>query len=301
MYYTPYIFKLKHQNSNKKFSFQFGPFISTVGNNSIITRRVNNNDNRCITKDSFEPPPEHFYWVVWGEAVSLYAKVFCEGVSVCVGPGGRAARAPTPRRGRPQRCSHSVLSQRWTVPHAPLAATHNKTLGNWNLTWSAMWIEDSDFELVKWIKMPKIFLIKKRLHEQQLGLQEGQELLASKADSLCTGSPLDDGPIALLSKKDNAGKYIRFFNRINFLNLFIYVIFSIFSNNFFNRLSIILDYFYITIGNSTKTFSYLNGIPLTSSFYEFLFIASFVTATCSDKKKTRTYRIQFSTSRFSIR
>ncbi|XP_014361849.2 transcriptional regulator ovo isoform X1 [Papilio machaon] len=50
--------------------------------------------------------------------------------------------------------------------------------------------------------MPKIFLIKKRLHEQQLGLQEGQELLASKADTLCPGSPLDDGPIALLSKKD---------------------------------------------------------------------------------------------------
>ncbi|CAG5056028.1 unnamed protein product [Parnassius apollo] len=50
--------------------------------------------------------------------------------------------------------------------------------------------------------MPKIFLIKKRLHEQQLGLQEGQELLASKADPLCPGSPLDDGPIALLSKKD---------------------------------------------------------------------------------------------------
>ncbi|XP_030023604.2 transcriptional regulator ovo isoform X1 [Manduca sexta] len=50
--------------------------------------------------------------------------------------------------------------------------------------------------------MPKIFLIKKRLHEQQLGLQEGQELLASKADPLCPGSPLDDGPIPLLSKKD---------------------------------------------------------------------------------------------------
>ncbi|XP_061705795.1 transcriptional regulator ovo-like isoform X2 [Cydia pomonella] len=51
--------------------------------------------------------------------------------------------------------------------------------------------------------MPKIFLIKKRMHDQQLGLQEGQELLVSKADSLCPGSPLDDGPIALLSKKDN--------------------------------------------------------------------------------------------------
>ncbi|XP_026747302.1 transcriptional regulator ovo-like isoform X1 [Trichoplusia ni] len=50
--------------------------------------------------------------------------------------------------------------------------------------------------------MPKIFLIKKRLHEQQLGLQEGQELLASKSDPLCPGSPLDDGPIPLLSKKD---------------------------------------------------------------------------------------------------
>ncbi|XP_049864880.1 transcriptional regulator ovo-like isoform X2 [Pectinophora gossypiella] len=50
--------------------------------------------------------------------------------------------------------------------------------------------------------MPKIFLIKKRLHEQQLGLQEGQELLAGKADALCPGSPLDDGPIPLLSKKD---------------------------------------------------------------------------------------------------
>lgn len=54
--------------------------------------------------------------------------------------------------------------------------------------------------------MPKIFLIKKRLHEQQLGLQEGQELLASKTDPLCTGSPLDDAPIPLLSKKDCAGK-----------------------------------------------------------------------------------------------
>ncbi|XP_041973146.1 transcriptional regulator ovo-like isoform X2 [Aricia agestis] len=50
--------------------------------------------------------------------------------------------------------------------------------------------------------MPKIFLIKKRLYEQQLGLQEGQELLASKSDPLCPGSPLDDGPIPLLSKKD---------------------------------------------------------------------------------------------------
>ncbi|KAL4714414.1 hypothetical protein ACJJTC_017709 [Scirpophaga incertulas] len=50
--------------------------------------------------------------------------------------------------------------------------------------------------------MPKIFLIKKRLHEQQLGLQEGQELLGSKSDPLCTDSPLDDGPIPLLSKKD---------------------------------------------------------------------------------------------------
>lgn len=56
--------------------------------------------------------------------------------------------------------------------------------------------------------MPKIFLLKKRMHDQQLGLQEGQELLTSKADMLCPGSPLDDGPIALLSKKDNecAGK-----------------------------------------------------------------------------------------------
>lgn len=56
--------------------------------------------------------------------------------------------------------------------------------------------------------MPKIFLIKKRLHEQQLGLQEGQELLSSKVDPLCPGSPLDDGPIPLLSKKDKecAGK-----------------------------------------------------------------------------------------------
>ncbi|XP_026765411.1 transcriptional regulator ovo isoform X2 [Galleria mellonella] len=50
--------------------------------------------------------------------------------------------------------------------------------------------------------MPKIFLIKKRLHEQQLGLQEGQEFLSNKADPLCPGSPLDDGPIPLLSKKD---------------------------------------------------------------------------------------------------
>ncbi|XP_034825598.1 transcriptional regulator ovo isoform X2 [Maniola hyperantus] len=49
--------------------------------------------------------------------------------------------------------------------------------------------------------MPKIFLIKKRLHEQQLGLQEGQELLG-KGDPLCPGSPLDDGPVPLLSKKD---------------------------------------------------------------------------------------------------
>lgn len=50
--------------------------------------------------------------------------------------------------------------------------------------------------------MPKIFLIKKRLHEQQLGLQEGQELLASKSDPLCPSFPLDYGPIPLLSKKD---------------------------------------------------------------------------------------------------
>lgn len=50
--------------------------------------------------------------------------------------------------------------------------------------------------------MPKIFWIKKRLHEQQLELQEGQELLASKTDPLCPDSPLDDGPLPLLSKKD---------------------------------------------------------------------------------------------------
>ncbi|CAG9091172.1 unnamed protein product [Plutella xylostella] len=50
--------------------------------------------------------------------------------------------------------------------------------------------------------MPKIFLIKKRLHEQQLGLQEGQELLGAKADALCPGSPLDEPPLALLSKRD---------------------------------------------------------------------------------------------------
>ncbi|CAG9792069.1 unnamed protein product [Diatraea saccharalis] len=50
--------------------------------------------------------------------------------------------------------------------------------------------------------MPKIFLIKKRLHEQQLGLQEGLELLASKTDPLCSDSPLDDGPIPLLIRKD---------------------------------------------------------------------------------------------------
>lgn len=49
--------------------------------------------------------------------------------------------------------------------------------------------------------MPKIFLIKKRLHEQQLGLQEGHEFLANKS-GLCAESPLGDGPIALLSKKD---------------------------------------------------------------------------------------------------
>lgn len=49
--------------------------------------------------------------------------------------------------------------------------------------------------------MPKIFLIKKRLHEQQLGLQEGHELLAGKSD-LCPGSPLGDTPLPLLSKKD---------------------------------------------------------------------------------------------------
>ncbi|KAM3967926.1 LOW QUALITY PROTEIN: protein ovo [Aphomia sociella] len=50
--------------------------------------------------------------------------------------------------------------------------------------------------------MPKIFLIKKRLHEQQLGLQEGHELLASKSDPLCPGSPLDDGPLSRFSKRD---------------------------------------------------------------------------------------------------
>ncbi|CAB3228501.1 unnamed protein product [Arctia plantaginis] len=50
--------------------------------------------------------------------------------------------------------------------------------------------------------MPKIFLIKKRLAEQQLGLQVGLELLASKSDPLCPGFLLDDGPIPLLSKKD---------------------------------------------------------------------------------------------------
>ncbi|XP_053600075.1 transcriptional regulator ovo isoform X2 [Plodia interpunctella] len=50
--------------------------------------------------------------------------------------------------------------------------------------------------------MPKIFLIKKRLHEQQLGLQEAQELISNKTDPLCPGFSLDDGPIPLLSKKD---------------------------------------------------------------------------------------------------
>lgn len=56
--------------------------------------------------------------------------------------------------------------------------------------------------------MPKIFLIKKRLAEQQLGLQVGLELLASKSDPLGPGCLLDEGPIPLLSKKDKecAGK-----------------------------------------------------------------------------------------------
>ncbi|XP_075972082.1 uncharacterized protein LOC142973941 isoform X2 [Anticarsia gemmatalis] len=53
--------------------------------------------------------------------------------------------------------------------------------------------------------MPKIFWIKKRLHEQQLGLleqQEWQELLASKTDPLYPGFPIDIGPIPLIYKKD---------------------------------------------------------------------------------------------------
>ncbi|GBP61793.1 hypothetical protein EVAR_88716_1 [Eumeta japonica] len=49
--------------------------------------------------------------------------------------------------------------------------------------------------------MPKIFLIKKRLHEQQRGLQEGQELAK---DALCPGSPLDDAPLPLLSEDRHA-------------------------------------------------------------------------------------------------
>ncbi|XP_013185952.1 transcriptional regulator ovo isoform X2 [Amyelois transitella] len=49
--------------------------------------------------------------------------------------------------------------------------------------------------------MPKIFLIKKRLHEQQQSLQEAQDLLALKSDPLCPGSFLDDDPLPLLKDK----------------------------------------------------------------------------------------------------
>lgn len=53
--------------------------------------------------------------------------------------------------------------------------------------------------------MPKIFLIKNRLHQQQLRLQESQSLLANKGDeqTLCPGSPLDESePIPLVARRD---------------------------------------------------------------------------------------------------
>lgn len=50
--------------------------------------------------------------------------------------------------------------------------------------------------------MPKIFLIKNRLHQQQLRLQEAQGLLAKDDQGLCPGSPLDDGePLPLLKDR----------------------------------------------------------------------------------------------------
>lgn len=52
--------------------------------------------------------------------------------------------------------------------------------------------------------MPKIFLIKNRLHQQQLRLQESQSLLVNKDDqALCPGSPLDESePLPLVAKRD---------------------------------------------------------------------------------------------------
>lgn len=53
--------------------------------------------------------------------------------------------------------------------------------------------------------MPKIFLIKNRLHQQQLRLQESQSLLVNKGDeqALCPGSPLDESePLPLVARRD---------------------------------------------------------------------------------------------------
>lgn len=138
--------------------------------------------------------------------------------------------------------------------------------------------------------MPKIFLIKKRLHEQQLGLQEGLELLASKSDPLCPGSPLDDGPIALLSKKDKdcIGKCP--FVWVLSTTLFsssgissIYITIKFFYSNIKFLLSVINSIIFISLIFMFKSSSLLFWSKLL-----FLFIISFLTATCSPKKKILT-------------
>lgn len=51
--------------------------------------------------------------------------------------------------------------------------------------------------------MPKIFLIKNRLHQQQLRLLEAQNLLNKDEDRLVPLSPPPNEPLSLVSRRRN--------------------------------------------------------------------------------------------------
>ena len=51
--------------------------------------------------------------------------------------------------------------------------------------------------------MPKIFLIKNRLHQQQLRLQESQNLIQSKNENRLNIEQPEDSPLSLVAKKRN--------------------------------------------------------------------------------------------------
>lgn len=51
--------------------------------------------------------------------------------------------------------------------------------------------------------MPKIFLIKNRLHQQQLRLQESQNLIQTKNENRLNIEQPEDSPLSLVAKKRN--------------------------------------------------------------------------------------------------